>query len=112
MIGAFPPALVIVAALGGAAALLWCVAPASTTRQSACLRVVAPARTGRVAWVVEAHQTIKAGEVVATFEGADGGALLAPVGGAVRAVLKEIGENVAAGEPVVILGPARGTTCP
>jgi multidrug resistance efflux pump len=110
-----PAGLVIAAAIGGA----WCLlrlerADSAALKPGACLHVVASKSDGRIAWVIDATTSrVQVGDVLATMDNADDGAALrAPVGGAVRAVLRHAGEYVATGDPVVIVGPISGTACP
>jgi multidrug resistance efflux pump len=114
-LGATPAALVIVVALGGAWSLQsWLRRQTATPAQLSCLHVVAPASAGQLTWVVEATQReVRIGDVVARVGDTSTGAnLRSPARGAVRAVLKRSGEAVQAGDPIVIVGPPEGATCP
>jgi multidrug resistance efflux pump len=114
VVSRIPAGVVMGASLGLAWLLLGSNSRHSQPPATACLHVVAPQQGGRIAWVVDAaHGEVRKGDIVVKLEGREESApVRSHVGGAVRAVLKKHGDEVAAGDPVVIVGPSAGATCP
>jgi acetyl/propionyl-CoA carboxylase alpha subunit len=81
---------------------------------SPCLHVVAATENGRLAWVREAGGgRVASGEVVARLEAhAAGAGFRSPIAGKVRAVVREAGEAVQVGDPVLVVGLSGRTACP
>jgi hypothetical protein len=101
MIGAIPPFVVILAALGGS---WWLEQRDLVGRPRTAAHVVSATRAGRVAWMSAPGHQIGIGGTVARLEGGESGATVSsPIAGSVRIVLKKVGDVAVAGEPLVIV---------
>jgi multidrug efflux pump subunit AcrA (membrane-fusion protein) len=115
-LAAIPAPVVVAAALLGAWALDARLRDGGVaTSEPACsLRVLTPARSGRLAWIAAASGgEVRAGDLLARLDGAGEDALVrAPAAGRVRAVLGSAGERVEAGDPLIVVEPASSAVCP
>ena len=101
VIGAIPPFVVILAALGGS----WWLEQRDLAEQPRPVaHVVSATRAGRVAWMSAPGHQIGIGGTVARLEGGELGATVSsPIAGSVRIVFKKVGDVAVAGEPLVIV---------
>lgn len=113
---ALPAPVLVVLALAGAWSInAWARGRLAAGAPAPCgLHVVVTQRPGRIVWIVTPSAgAVRSGDVLARLDGAAGGfELNSPAAGLVRSVLRKGGETVQPGDPLIVLGPPSGTSCP
>lgn len=113
---ALPAPVLVVLALAGAWSIhAWARGRLAAGTPAPCgLQVVVPQRPGRIVWIVTPSTgAVRSGDVLGRLDGPAGGfELYSPTAGLVRSVLRKGGDTVQPGDPLIVLGPPSGTSCP